>query len=127
MIADNYGHWPAGIPLANIAAWQETVANWRAGPPVRLVIEHEGKGPHHTVGAVILNGHYLAWGDWAPVGPRIDPWLRPGEENEVELYGGFHSRGDAFQTLIRGVRLEAFPAVGVEAFFTPAEKPPASR
>jgi uroporphyrinogen-III decarboxylase len=28
MIADNYGHWPAGIPPENIAAWHETVANW---------------------------------------------------------------------------------------------------
>jgi len=28
IIADNYGHWPAGIPPTNIVAWQETVAAW---------------------------------------------------------------------------------------------------
>jgi len=27
-VPTNYGHWPAGIPPANIAAWQETVASW---------------------------------------------------------------------------------------------------
>jgi len=30
MIADDYSHWPAGIPPENIAAWHETVANWPA-------------------------------------------------------------------------------------------------
>ena len=29
-VPTNYGHWPAGIPLANIAAWQETETNWAA-------------------------------------------------------------------------------------------------
>ncbi len=31
MIADNYGHWPAGIPPTNIVAWQETVAAYAIG------------------------------------------------------------------------------------------------
>jgi hypothetical protein len=39
MIADNYGHWPAGIPPENIAAWQETVANW----PVAASVEQKGE------------------------------------------------------------------------------------
>jgi len=33
MIADNHGHGPAGIPPANIAAWQETVVNWPVAAP----------------------------------------------------------------------------------------------
>jgi hypothetical protein len=38
MIADNYGHWPAGIPPENIAAWQETVAAWPVGAVLSKVL-----------------------------------------------------------------------------------------
>jgi hypothetical protein len=38
MIADNYGHWPAGIPPENIAAWQETVAAWPVGAVLSNVL-----------------------------------------------------------------------------------------
>ncbi len=92
-------------------------ADW-AGCPVRLVIEHERTGPHSAVGGVIMNGDYMACDTWTPLGPRIDRWLRPGEENEIELYGGFHMRGDSFDTLIRGVRLEAYPKVEAEPSYT---------
>jgi hypothetical protein len=96
-------------------------ADW-AGRPVRLVIEHSGGSgahyaAHNAFNGVILNGYgYVAPGldGWAPLGPRIDKWLRPGEENEIEI--GYNKNA-----LIRSIRLEAYPAVKREASYTPVE------
>ncbi len=91
---------------------------------MRLVIEHSGSGTgfeiHHSVSYVTVNGDgYANTGliGWAPLGSRVDKWLRPGEENEIKVYGG-----GSFNAPIRGIRLEAYPAVKAEAFYTHAEQ-----
>jgi uroporphyrinogen decarboxylase len=57
MIADTYGHWPAGIPPENIAAWQETVAAWPAQPTTAPASSRSGVTVDNTEGAQAPAAH----------------------------------------------------------------------
>lgn len=91
----------------------EVPAEW-AGRRVQLVIDHGTNSNNARADAMIFNGlHYARNADWTPMGVRVDGWLKPGELNELELYGHFHMQAtyEGFVPNIRAIRLELLPEV----------------
>ena len=65
------------------------------------------------VNAVILNDDgVLLTGQFTPLGPRLDHWLRPGQENVIDLYGRISDRAagkdSALNYDIKSIRLELY-------------------
>jgi hypothetical protein len=107
------------LPLKGpVFALKKTVhipADW-AGRPVRLVVEQGSLDLQSTVGGAIINhdGYFRSSG-WSPVGPRLDRWLKPGQDNDIVLLGQSHLElptYKGFNADIRAIRLEVGPAPG---------------
>ncbi len=83
-------------------------AAW-AGKPVRMTITQPEDNEHGRVGMAIINSTgYFREQEWAPLGSRIDRWLKPGEENILDLYGVFHDHRDyaGFRANLEKIELE---------------------
>ena len=86
-----------------------TIPKEWAGRPVRLQIDIA----NDKVNAVILNDDgVLLTGQFTPLGPRLDHWLRPGQENVIDLYGRISDRAagkdSALNYDIKSIRLELY-------------------
>ena len=78
-----------------------------AGHPVRLQIDSPSSG---QVEAVMVNTDgYFRTDDFSPYGPRIDAWLKPVEENLIELFGRGHMKSGPFNADLKAVRLAVYP------------------
>lgn len=78
-----------------------------AGHPVRLQIDSPASGQVEAV--MINNDGYFRTNDFAPYGPRMDAWLKPGEENVIELFGRGHMKSGPFNARLKAVRLVVYP------------------
>ncbi len=84
------------------------------GKPVRLVVDsgQPNPGGARPSGIIINRTGYFRADGWQPIGPRIDKWLHPGEENEIILLGDRHvdsQNYQGFSPIVQSIRLEVYP------------------
>lgn len=108
---------PTTLPLnkkEKIIGLQTTVhipKEW-AGHPIRIVAESIDGNRAGVDGGIINAKGYFRVDSWAPLGPRIDKWLIPGQENDIILLGSGHLAAEAYKGFnpnIKSVRLEVLP------------------
>lgn len=79
---------------------------WK-GHPVRIQVD--SAKPGQLGGVMINNNGYFRTTDFSPYGPRIDAWLKPGEENLIELFGTGHMKSYTFDAQLQAIRLLVYP------------------
>ncbi|MFA6292998.1 MAG: hypothetical protein WC637_14520, partial [Victivallales bacterium] len=80
------------------------------GRPVRLFItEKSGIVRANQVGAAVINNEtYFRCENYSPFGPRIDAWLKPGQDNVIEIFGTNHMKSGPFDADIQDISLAVY-------------------
>ncbi|MFZ2658602.1 MAG: hypothetical protein WAX69_26955 [Victivallales bacterium] len=89
-----------------------------SGRQVRLALEYDGEPGQACIQAVLINRTgYVGQVEAYPPGPRLDRWLRPGEDNELMLLGFYYMDKPyaGVKPKIRAIRLEAYPEGNIPA------------
>ena len=104
---------PAKLPFQGRVVGLRTrvkVPAEHAGRLIRLVIDHEQPDNRHACAAgLLINGvEYFRPERYAPIGPRIDRFLHPGQEDTLEILTVDHLAGNPGDLKIKGAWLEVF-------------------